>query len=147
MHLLGRSLQLVLNPGTPNSQDHPQRPQLQLQLSKGVQPECSGGDQIRRQHRGQLHLRSDFGRGTATAPAKVPPHFVTWGDGSSDEMCTGLAWYSASPPDPQFPRLKAIDETESEPSGSTNFWRLAPLRNPPHAVDNACATERVGGGT
>jgi hypothetical protein len=34
---------------------------------------------------------------------KDPPHFVTWGDGSTDEMCTGLAWYSASPPDPHFP--------------------------------------------
>ena len=29
---------------------------------------------------------------------KVPPHFVTWGDGSSDEMCLGLVWTSATLP-------------------------------------------------
>ena len=29
---------------------------------------------------------------------KLPPHFVTWGDGSSDEMCLGLMWTSASVP-------------------------------------------------
>ena len=23
---------------------------------------------------------------------KLPPHYVTWGDGSSDEMCLGLMW-------------------------------------------------------
>ncbi len=31
---------------------------------------------------------------------KAPSHFVTWGDGSSDEMCLGLAWTSASLPNP-----------------------------------------------
>ena len=25
---------------------------------------------------------------------KAPPHFVTWGDGSTDEMCIGIAWTS-----------------------------------------------------
>ena len=28
---------------------------------------------------------------------KVPPHFVTWGDGSTDEMCLGLIF--TTPPD------------------------------------------------
>jgi hypothetical protein len=31
---------------------------------------------------------------------KVPPHFVTWGDGSSDEMCLGMVWTSATLPNP-----------------------------------------------
>ena len=31
---------------------------------------------------------------------KAPSHFVTWGDGSSDEMCIGLAWTSSSVPNP-----------------------------------------------
>jgi hypothetical protein len=28
----------------------------------------------------------------------VPPHFVTWGDGSTDEMCIGIAWTTKVPP-------------------------------------------------
>jgi len=31
---------------------------------------------------------------------KSPPHFVTWGDGSSDEMCIGLVWTSTVLPNP-----------------------------------------------
>ena len=31
---------------------------------------------------------------------KAPPHFVTWGDGSTDEMCLGLSWISATLPNP-----------------------------------------------
>ena len=30
---------------------------------------------------------------------KVPPHFVTWGDGSTDEMCVGVTWTSPKLPD------------------------------------------------
>jgi hypothetical protein len=30
---------------------------------------------------------------------KLPPHFVTWGDGSSDEMCLGLMWEVPTNPD------------------------------------------------
>ncbi len=33
----------------------------------------------------------------------VPAHFVTWGDGSSDEMCLGLMWTSQSLPNPKYP--------------------------------------------
>jgi hypothetical protein len=29
---------------------------------------------------------------------KAPSHYVTWGDGSSDEMCLGLSWISATLP-------------------------------------------------
>ena len=28
----------------------------------------------------------------------VAPHFVTWGDGSTDEMCVGVTWTSPSLP-------------------------------------------------
>ncbi len=28
---------------------------------------------------------------------KLPPRFVTWGDGSSDEMCLGTVWTVAAP--------------------------------------------------
>jgi len=29
---------------------------------------------------------------------RAPAHFVTWGDGSSDEMCLGLTWMAKAPP-------------------------------------------------
>src|SRR3974377_1397278 len=29
---------------------------------------------------------------------KAPPHFVTFGDGSSDEMCVGVTWQTSSLP-------------------------------------------------
>jgi hypothetical protein len=31
---------------------------------------------------------------------KAPAHFVTWGDGSSDEMCVGVAWTTTELPNP-----------------------------------------------
>jgi len=31
---------------------------------------------------------------------RAPPHFVTWGDGSSDEMCVGVAWTTTKLLDP-----------------------------------------------
>ena len=34
---------------------------------------------------------------------KVPPHFVTWGDGSSDEMCLGIMLTSKTLPDATAP--------------------------------------------
>ena len=34
---------------------------------------------------------------------KAPPHFVTWGDGSTDEMCIGLAWISGVLPNSHDP--------------------------------------------
>lgn len=38
--------------------------------------------------------------GTHPAPRRpAAPHFVTWGDGSTDEMCIGLAWTARGLPD------------------------------------------------
>jgi hypothetical protein len=31
---------------------------------------------------------------------KAPPHFVTFGDGSTDEMCVGLTWMTPTLPNP-----------------------------------------------
>ncbi len=36
---------------------------------------------------------------------KLPPHFVTWGDGSSDEMCLGLTETAATLPNSQLSGL------------------------------------------
>jgi len=42
------------------------------------------------------HLRSPILR-------KAPSHFVTWGDGSADEMCLGLSWISTTLPNSHDP--------------------------------------------
>jgi hypothetical protein len=102
MHLLGRSLQLVLNPGTPRAKTILNVPNYNFNYQKAynlsVPVPIRSGDSIQVSCTYDPTLEQELPQ-----LRKVPPHFVTWGDGSSDEMCTGLAWYSASPPDPNFP--------------------------------------------
>jgi hypothetical protein len=103
MHLLGRGMQIVLNPGTPGAQtllnvtnyDFNDQRAYTLKTPVETQPGDTIGvtctyDPTLRQELPQLR--------------KLPPRFVTWGDGSSDEMClalvqtvstTGKAQYSA----------------------------------------------------
>ncbi len=102
MHLLGRSLQIALNPGTPKAKTLLKVPDYNFDYQKAynlstpvtmnpgakVEITCTYDPTLARE---LPILRND------------PPHFVTWGDGSTDEMCTGLAWYTSSPPDPHFP--------------------------------------------
>jgi hypothetical protein len=102
MHLLGKSVQIVLNPGTPRAKTILNVPnynfdyQRAYNLSTPVPMEAGDWVQIGCTYNPALEQELPILR-------NVPPHFVTWGDGSSDEMCTGLAWFTASPPDPHFP--------------------------------------------
>jgi hypothetical protein len=102
MHLLGRSVQMELNAGSPTAKNLLNVPnynfdyQKAYNLSKPVPIKAGNSIDITCTYDPKLAqelpiLRND------------PPHFVTWGDGSTDEMCTGLAWYTTSPPDPHFP--------------------------------------------
>ena len=102
MHLLGRSFQMVLNPGKPRAKVILNVPNYNFDNQKAynlstpvtMRPGDWIGDSCT--YDPTLAQELPILRG-------APPHFVTWGDGSTDEMCTGLAWYSASPPDPHFP--------------------------------------------
>jgi hypothetical protein len=89
MHLLGRGMQIVLNPGTPGAQtllnvtnyDFNDQRAYTLKTPVQTQPGDTVGvtctyDPTLRQELPQLR--------------KLPPRFVTWGDGSSDEMCLAL---------------------------------------------------------
>jgi len=92
MHLLGRSMQMVLDPGTPKAQtlldvtNYNFDYQRSYNLAKPVtvvqgdtiEVTCTYNPQLRQQ---LPQLR------------KLPPRYVTWGDGSSDEMCLGLVNY------------------------------------------------------
>jgi len=89
MHLLGRSMKLILNPGAPGEKVLLDRPQYNFDdqsptiLSKPVALKV--GDTVRVQCTFDPTLR-------AILPQfkKVAPRYVTWGEGSSDEMCLGV---------------------------------------------------------
>jgi Copper type II ascorbate-dependent monooxygenase, C-terminal domain len=89
MHLLGRALQMVLNPGTPsqktilNVANYNFHYQRAYDLSKPIA--VVPGDSIQVTCTYDPTLRQEL-----PTLRNLPPRFVTWGDGSSDEMCLGL---------------------------------------------------------
>jgi hypothetical protein len=97
MHLLGVSFTMVLNPGTPeaktvlNVPDYNFHDQRSYNLAKPVAVSAGEPVQVTCTYNPKLAQELPILR-------KAPPHFVTWGDGSTDEMCIGLAWISHSLP-------------------------------------------------
>ncbi len=89
MHLLGTSLKLILNPGTSTEQILLDRPHYNFDdqsptlLKKPVALKV--GDVVRVQCTFDPTLRS-----VLPQLKKVAPRYVTWGEGSSDEMCLGV---------------------------------------------------------
>ncbi len=91
MHLTGRTMTITLNPGTPqakvilnvpNYNFHYQRSYnlanwVKVTAGEPVQVSCTYDPQLAQE---------------LPALRKLPPHYITWGDGSSDEMCLGLIW-------------------------------------------------------
>ena len=87
MHLLG-SLADHARPGDAERQDRARRSELQLQQPAHVRPEGRRGessDKIRVTCTYNPKLAQEL-----PALRQLPPHFVTWGDGTSDEMCLAL---------------------------------------------------------
>ena len=92
MHLLGESIRLTLNPGTPAAKvllDIPQwdfRWQNAYTLAKPI--EAKPGDVVR------VTCRYDVARRIHAAhtghPIPRTPRYVLWGEGTSDEMCLGI---------------------------------------------------------
>ncbi len=99
MHLLGRSFKMVLNPGTPQAKTVLEVPnfdfhdQKSYNLSRPIPVTAGEPVQVTCTYDPTLAQELPILR-------KAPPHFVTWGDGSTDEMCIGLAWTSAVLPNP-----------------------------------------------
>jgi hypothetical protein len=97
MHLLGRSFSMVLNPGTPQARAVLNVPNYNFDYQKAYNLKTPipvhAGDklQITCTYDPTLAQKLPILR-------KVPPHFVTWGDGSSDEMCLGGVWTTTSIP-------------------------------------------------
>jgi hypothetical protein len=89
MHWLGRSIKVELNPGTPKAKvvlDVPQFDFDNQRLMKLPQPVDIGpGDTLR------VTCTHDAGlRKLLPQLKKLPPRYVVWGDGTSDEMCAGI---------------------------------------------------------
>jgi hypothetical protein len=94
MHLLGRSISVELNPGTPNAKTLLSQPgynfddQSEQVLPQPVQ--LNPGDTIRVTCTHDASLRSKLPQ-----LKNLKPRYVVWGDGTSDEMC--LAILTVSP--------------------------------------------------
>ncbi|MCR3752926.1 Copper type II ascorbate-dependent monooxygenase, C-terminal domain [Lentzea californiensis] len=89
MHLLGRAIKVELNPGTPNAEvvlDVPQFDFDDQRLLKLPSPvEIGPGDTLRVTCTHDAGLRKQLPQ-----LSKLPPRYVVWGDGTSDEMCAGI---------------------------------------------------------
>ncbi|MEV6237838.1 hypothetical protein [Lentzea sp. NPDC051838] len=89
MHLLGRAIKVELNPGTPNAKvvlDVPQYDFDNQRLLKLPSPvEIGPGDMLRVTCTHDAKLRKQLPQ-----LKKLPPRYVVWGDGTADEMCTGI---------------------------------------------------------
>jgi hypothetical protein len=93
MHLLGRSIRIDLNPGTPRARTLLDRAEWDFDnqratpLRKPVRVER--GDVLR------VTCKHDAGlRAMLPELEDEPPRYVTWGEGTSDEMCLGILVYT-----------------------------------------------------
>ena len=102
MHLLGRSFSMILDPGTAQARTVLNVPNYNFDYQKAYNlatpiPVKAGDTiQITCSYDPTLAQKLPILR-------KAPAHYVTWGDGSSDEMCLGLAWTSKTLPNTHSP--------------------------------------------
>jgi hypothetical protein len=89
MHLLGQSMQITLNPGTPGQKTILDVPNYNFHYQRAYNLQTPipvvRGDKIQVSCTYDPVLRQEL-----PSLRNLPPRFVTWGDGSSDEMCLGL---------------------------------------------------------
>jgi hypothetical protein len=97
MHLTGVSFTMVLNPGTPGAKTILNVPAYNFDYQKAYNLKTpvavAAGDQVQVSCTYNPKLAQQL-----PLLRKVAPHFITWGDGSSDEMCLGLMWTSSTLP-------------------------------------------------
>ena len=97
MHLLGTSFTMVLNPGTPQAKTVLNVPNYNFDYQKAYNLSTpipvAAGEKLQMNCTYNPRLAQEL-----PLLRKAPSHFVTWGDGSTDEMCLGLVWTSSSVP-------------------------------------------------
>ena len=93
MHLLGKSIKIELNPGTPGARTLLDIPTYNFD-DQAIHPLAAPlavkpGDTLR------VTCTHDAGlRKLLPQLRTLPPRYVVWGDGTSDEMCLGLVIWS-----------------------------------------------------
>jgi len=89
MHLTGVSETLTLNPGTPQAETIMDVPDYNFHYQRAYNlknwVKVTAGESVQVSCRYNPTLAQEL-----PALRSLPPHFITWGDGSSDEMCLGL---------------------------------------------------------
>ena len=88
MHLLGRSIKVEVNPGTPGARTVLDIPvwDFDNQVAKPVRPvRLERGDKVKVTCRHDQSIRD-----VLPAFAGQPERYVVWGEGTTDEMCLGL---------------------------------------------------------
>jgi hypothetical protein len=94
MHLLGRSIKIELNPGTAKAQTILDVPNFNFDYQRltplPTTVDVGPGDTLRVTCTHDATLRRELPQLN-----KLPPRYVVWGDGTSDEMCLGLLTVSA----------------------------------------------------
>jgi len=89
MHLLGQSLQITLNPGTPTQKTVLDVPNYNFHYQRAYNLATPipvvPGDKLQVTCTYDPTLRQEL-----PSLRDLAPRYVTWGDGSSDEMCLGL---------------------------------------------------------
>ena len=86
MHLLGRAMKVELNPGTPNAKVLLDVPAFDFDAQRlqtlPAPVDIGPGDTLRLTCTHDASLRKRLPQ-----LSKLPPRYVVWGDGTSDEMC------------------------------------------------------------
>jgi hypothetical protein len=99
MHLLGSGFSMILNPGTPQAKTVLSVPNYNFDYQKAynlsIPVPVNAGDRVQITCTYNPKLAQEL-----PVLRKAPAHFVTWGDGSSDEMCVGVAWTTTELPNP-----------------------------------------------
>jgi hypothetical protein len=102
MHLLGASFKMTLDPGTPDAKTILDVPDYNFHYQRAYNLatpiKVAPGDKVQVTCTYDPTLAQEL-----PTLRKVAPHFVTWGDGSSDEMCLGLTETSATLPNSHYP--------------------------------------------
>lgn len=98
MHLLGRSFQLTLNPNTAESKTVLNVPNYNFHYQKAYNLATPIPVQAGEPYRVTCSYDPTLAQELPIL-RRAPSHFVTWGDGSSDEMCLGLTWIAPRMPD------------------------------------------------
>ncbi|HLX88003.1 MAG TPA: hypothetical protein VKR22_06065 [Acidimicrobiales bacterium] len=91
MHLTGTSETLTLNPDTPQAQTIMDVPQYNFHYQRAYDlknwVKVTAGESVKVSCTYDPKIAQEL-----PSLRSLPPHFITWGDGSSDEMCLGLVW-------------------------------------------------------